>query len=592
MRGRIILFVAGLIVGGAVLPGLVGPVVGDLDRGNATVESDVVAGLGDVSTVNRTGDSRTMWASSTTFAGGMRTDDLFDVSTADDNGSMHVVYTRDEELHYARLTTRGQVEIERQLLTADREITEVNVVAEPDGHAHILYYANSTRGTNLVRRVVIAPNGTTAFDHTVVSKPVSGPVLGLENTTALGRYGRVYTVVDVGPGTFELVSIDVDSPTVSTRAIAGDAVSVHIAVQDETLYATYGSRQIFSEIEYLNVKTFDLRPDGIEFDQRSKISDRDYRFGVKVDSVAVSETGLLVIPHTLNLNRDSRRSGEAIVFDPNQGTVVANLSSGGREVAFDQDGRLYLMRADDHIGYDAGFVEAYRTSMYTGQVAINRDGYPSIVSQTTGGQLVYRPMVVRGTERIPDLYARYESVNEALVAENARLRNATGAVLNVTVTPGNAEGDTFTVGGTAEVAVAATNASPQDVTIDYQNVTYMPDADGRVSVPLNESGRHALTVSYRELTRTVSLNVADSLFDGPLPGAGSDVPPTDPDGDGMYEDIDGDGRFGFLDVVEFLFALNDIGNADLTPTQVAALDFDGTGKIGFLDVVELLFEIG
>jgi PKD repeat protein len=584
MRAGVTLFVAGLVVGGVVLPGLVGPVVGDLGNGNAAVRGDVAPERPDVSTANATGDFRTMWAAPTTFAGGMRTDDLFDVSTADDNGSMHVAYTRDEELHYARLTTRGTVELERQLLSADREITAVNVVAEPDGHAHVLYYANSTTGEKLVRRVVVAPNGTTAFEHTVVSEPVSGPALGLENTAALGRYGRVYTVVDVGLGTFELVSVDVDSPTVSTRELATDAVAVRLAVQGETLYAAYGEESTGGH-ELIHLATYDLRPDEVAIDERSETGAFG-GVGIAPDDITVSESGLAVIPYTVDVI-NTPRSASAIVLDPTGNTIVTRLATGGREVAFDQDGRLYLMRADDHIGYDAGFVEAYRTSLYTGQVAINRDGYPSVVSRTTGGQLVYRPMVVRGTERIPDLYARYESVNEALVAENARLRNASGAVLDVTVRPGT-DGETFAVGGTADVSVAATNASPQDVTIDYRNATYTPDEAGQVSVPLSEPGRHALTVSYRELTRTVSLEVAASAFDVPLPGAGTDRPPTDPDGDGTYEDVDGDGVVAFDDVVSLLF----VDATRLTDRQRAALDVDGDGRFDFSDVVELLFTIG
>jgi chorismate mutase len=91
-------------------------------------------------------------------------------------------------------------------------------------------------------------------------------------------------------------------------------------------------------------------------------------------------------------------------------------------------------------------------------------------------------------------------------------------------------------------------------------------------------------------TTGATLETRDNPFPNGVPGTGS-VPPNDVLARPGYEDVDGDGRFGFLDVVELLFALDEIGNADLTPRQVAALDFDGTGKIGFLDVVELLFAL-
>jgi len=91
-------------------------------------------------------------------------------------------------------------------------------------------------------------------------------------------------------------------------------------------------------------------------------------------------------------------------------------------------------------------------------------------------------------------------------------------------------------------------------------------------------------------TTGATLETRDNPFPSGVPGTGS-APPNDVLARPGYEDVDGDGRFGFLDVVELLFALDEIGNADLTPTQVAALDFDGTGKVGFLDVVELLFAL-
>jgi hypothetical protein len=66
------------------------------------------------------------------------------------------------------------------------------------------------------------------------------------------------------------------------------------------------------------------------------------------------------------------------------------------------------------------------------------------------------------------------------------------------------------------------------------------------------------------------------------------APPTDPDGDGAYEDVDGDGDSTLHDVVDLLFADHDAVNAD---PERAALDFDDSGRVGFGDVVRLLFEV-
>jgi hypothetical protein len=83
------------------------------------------------------------------------------------------------------------------------------------------------------------------------------------------------------------------------------------------------------------------------------------------------------------------------------------------------------------------------------------------------------------------------------------------------------------------------------------------------------------------------LEVADA---GPTcPDAGAAAGSRDLDDDGRCEDLDGDGRFGFLDVVTLLFA--DWAAINDDPSTRPLFDFDGSGKVDFLDVVTLLFEL-
>ena len=77
-----------------------------------------------------------------------------------------------------------------------------------------------------------------------------------------------------------------------------------------------------------------------------------------------------------------------------------------------------------------------------------------------------------------------------------------------------------------------------------------------------------------------------SLFDEPLPGADAESAPTDPDGDGRYEDINGDGTVSFDDAV----ALSFVQSTDLSTDQVDALDFDEDGDLDIDDAVALAFE--
>lgn len=64
-------------------------------------------------------------------------------------------------------------------------------------------------------------------------------------------------------------------------------------------------------------------------------------------------------------------------------------------------------------------------------------------------------------------------------------------------------------------------------------------------------------------------------------------PPLDPDGDGRYEDVSGNGKTGVLDAVSFpLVAMADtVGVADIPVQQRAALDFDGDGTFDYSDVL-------
>ena len=63
--------------------------------------------------------------------------------------------------------------------------------------------------------------------------------------------------------------------------------------------------------------------------------------------------------------------------------------------------------------------------------------------------------------------------------------------------------------------------------------------------------------------------------------------PTDPDGDGIYEDLDGDGRLSFNDVVVLFRNMDWIAENE----PVRAFDLNGNGRIDFNDVVKLFQEL-
>ncbi|MFA5268253.1 MAG: kelch repeat-containing protein [Methanoregula sp.] len=64
---------------------------------------------------------------------------------------------------------------------------------------------------------------------------------------------------------------------------------------------------------------------------------------------------------------------------------------------------------------------------------------------------------------------------------------------------------------------------------------------------------------------------------------GQVLPPGDPDDDGMYEDVDGSGDFGYPDVIAFFRQLDWISVNE----PVSAFDFNKNGRIEFDDIVRL-----
>jgi PKD repeat protein len=71
----------------------------------------------------------------------------------------------------------------------------------------------------------------------------------------------------------------------------------------------------------------------------------------------------------------------------------------------------------------------------------------------------------------------------------------------------------------------------------------------------------------------------------PLPGYTS--PPTDPDGDCIYEDLNGNGRLDFADVVLYFNQMEWIAANE----PVNAFDLNGNERIDFADIVQLFGEI-
>jgi eukaryotic-like serine/threonine-protein kinase len=92
-------------------------------------------------------------------------------------------------------------------------------------------------------------------------------------------------------------------------------------------------------------------------------------------------------------------------------------------------------------------------------------------------------------------------------------------------------------------------------------------------------------VSHDWVTRIDYINVTAPVVIKPIPGQTN--LPTDPDHDGLYEDLSGNGEAGFADVVMFFKNIDWIADNE----AVSAFDFNGNGEIGFQDLVILYKEL-
>jgi hypothetical protein len=112
----------------------------------------------------------------------------------------------------------------------------------------------------------------------------------------------------------------------------------------------------------------------------------------------------------------------------------------------------------------------------------------------------------------------------------------------------------------------------------------------RVAVAFDAPGPHDVSLRVSDAdgfaarrTRTIPV---DADGGGPSPVVG-DASPTDPDGDGRYEDVNGDGRTGVGDAV----ALFDGRNSETVREHPGSFDFSGDLRVGLGDVVALFEEL-
>jgi len=153
-----------------------------------------------------------------------------------------------------------------------------------------------------------------------------------------------------------------------------------------------------------------------------------------------------------------------------------------------------------------------------------------------------------------------------------------------------------TVNGTFDVSATVTNAGNAAGT---QTVEFQLDGSVVASQSLSLNASESDTVTFTGLSVSQTGTFTHGVFtaddsatanitveaaaEGPgiLPGQSAEA--TDPDGDGLYEDVNGDGVFNVIDVSVLLGIFDDVDAED-----EQFLDFNEDGQINIVDVSVLL----
>ncbi len=192
-----------------------------------------------------------------------------------------------------------------------------------------------------------------------------------------------------------------------------------------------------------------------------------------------------------------------------------------------------------------------------------------------------------------------ENVTYEVVIDNA----SNGVQLyDITVTVGNTTAATIIDGndkldGTAKTNISADNSSIQIATVGGTSADSGKVSIANVTVHGNNTGAAALTVTERGIgdnnsdqytvtaTQPATVVVEAEPEAPDVTGNGSAA--TDPDGDDLFEDIDGDGTFDVFDVQDFL----DNFSNSAVQNNAALFNFNGQDGVDIFDVQALLDEL-
>ncbi|GAB6860070.1 alkaline phosphatase PhoX [Haloplanus litoreus] len=235
-------------------------------------------------------------------------------------------------------------------------------------------------------------------------------------------------------------------------------------------------------------------------------------------------------------------------------------------------------------------------TMRDGRVICCEDGFGGPArSYPNDGLYVFQPNV---TLDVDSMAVGYGATGTAQLAASALPTGISGAEITVSVTnPEVASITDVSFPDTLGLTESSISSDGSSATLRFADVDGNVEAGGRdipvASLTLRgvDTGTTDLAIEVTRMDdesgHTIGVEAREGvLVTGPPTVSGGSAP-TDPDGDGLYEDINGNGRLDYEDI-EMLFSSFD---ADSVTMNKSAYDFNENGRLDFDDIVSLYDEV-
>jgi hypothetical protein len=461
--------------------------------------------------------------------------------------------------------------------------------------------ATATDGSTGATRVDDLPSGNVTVDI-VVPGYGNGGNLTADNSTA------VQVVLNGAPNGLRRYNLSVTGPTDITDiepgliggqefqlrdgGVGNQSVTVRAADVGQRVGPFTGSRTLVTvrfegvvDLENVSLTVFDLTADTGAAMNASRVGLRPGSGNATVTGRVVNGTGV-AIPAG-NATVELRRFRTATdTYEPVANTTVGtNGSYAFTDVRAGFDYELVVTATDNSTG--SARIDDLPAGNVTLDVVVpgygSDDQGPSVGANQTLVEVVL-------TE-IPNglfLFNITVASDGATVNRTAPVFDPITDIQNVS----GGQGESFV---TVRTAILFGGNVTRTTTTPLYTVTF----DGNVSLAnltmtvhsLQNASQEPMNTSLAALRIPADLPLGERLFENGIPASSASRAPIDIDGDGRLEDMNGDGRFNFVDVVEFVFSVQRGDYSDLSPAQIDALDHTEDGRVSFVDVIDLVFEL-